>query len=247
MVAALDSAAEALGLAPGPRRMEGRLTASVPIEVSLALEGRPSDGTVSVGLLDGGQTLATGSVRALGPAETDEVAPWTGGARGWRLPMSDECLACGAANPLGLQVALAFDDEGVWTRFRARAPWRTPAGTLHPAAAPVILDEVAWWLGALVMREGGLTNRISLALYRQEIPFDEELVAAGRFDQARPVDRRQTFWRVACALRAGRGNLLASASVVFRGGAEYSERQMAYFRARTPADVFRRMFPGQVE
>ena len=35
-----------------------------------------------------------------------------------------------------------------------------PAGGLHPALAPVVLDEIAWWLGALAMREGGLTNRI---------------------------------------------------------------------------------------
>jgi hypothetical protein len=42
------------------------------------------------------------------------------------------------------------------------------------------------------------------------------------------------------------GEIVATASIVFRGGAEYSGRQMAYFRPRTPPDVFRRMFPNHV-
>jgi hypothetical protein len=158
--------------------------------------------------------------------------------------MSEDCLACGARNTLGLQVALAFDDEGVWARFQPRAPWGTPTGCLHPATAPVILDEVAWWLGALVMKEGGVTNRLSVTFQRPDTPFSEPLVASGRFEDVKPVDRRRTFWRIACALLTQSGHVLASASIVFRGGVEYSDRQMPYFRERTPAEVFRRMFPA---
>jgi hypothetical protein len=40
------------------------------------------------------------------------------------------------------------------------------------------------------------------------------------------------------------GEPIATASIVFRGGAEYSERQMEYFRPRTPPEVFHRMFPN---
>ena len=156
------------------------------------------------------------------------------------------CLACGAQNPLGLQVALAFDEEGVWARLTPRAPWRTGGDRLHPGLAPVLLDEVAWWLGALVMKQGGLTNRLALILHEPDAAFDGALVAAGRFAEVAPVDRKRTFWRTESTLSTASGKVLATASIVFRGGADYSERQMAYFKARTPAELFRRMFPNHV-
>jgi hypothetical protein len=59
-----------------------------------------------------------------------------------------------------------------------------------------------------------------------------------------PVDRKRTFWRTESTLSTSSGALIATASIVFRGGADYSERQMAYFKARTPPGIFRRMFPN---
>jgi hypothetical protein len=38
--------------------------------------------------------------------------------------------------------------------------------------------------------------------------------------------------------------VLASAAIVFRAGADYSERQMAFFRSRTDPEIFERMFPN---
>jgi hypothetical protein len=40
------------------------------------------------------------------------------------------------------------------------------------------------------------------------------------------------------------GAPLATASIVFRGEADYSTRQMQYFRPRTPPEIFRRLFPN---
>ena len=59
-----------------------------------------------------------------------------------------------------------------------------------------------------------------------------------------PVDRRHTFWRTRSALLAADGALLATAAIVFRAGADYSERQMTFFRSRTDPEVFERMFPN---
>ena len=169
---------------------------------------------------------------------------WWGGAGGLTLPMSEDCLACGARNPLGLQVALVFDDEGVWARVEPRPPWRLHDGQLHPALVPVLLDEVAWWLGALVMKEGGLTNRLAINILEPDLPADGVVVAAGRFDRVTRVDRKGAFWRSELALGTAAGKTLATASIIFRGGPEYSERQMPYFRSRAPLEVFRRMFPN---
>jgi hypothetical protein len=160
------------------------------------------------------------------------------------MPLSDQCLACGARNPLGLQLGLRFDPDGVWARFTPRQAWRRARGRLDPALAPVVLDEIAWWLGALVAREGGLTNRIAVTLWRPAAHVAGPLIAVGRFADVTPVDRRRTFWRTRSALLAADGTALATADIVFRAGAEYSKRQMAFFRSRTDPEIFARMFPN---
>jgi hypothetical protein len=70
------------------------------------------------------------------------------------------------------------------------------------------------------------------------------ITAVGRFADVTPVDRRRIFWRTRSGLLAADGTLLAVASIVFRPGAEYSTRQMSFFRARTDPENFARMFPG---
>jgi hypothetical protein len=242
LVAILDAATRALGVPEAPRVMEGRLTASVPIATPLILEGAAREGGASVTVLDEGQTLSSASVSAAAPGGA-LPAPWRGGVGGDTLPMSDECLACGALNPLGLQTALTFAEEGVWARVEPRAPWAARGGGAHAALAPVLLDEVAWWLGALTMREGGLTNRIQVTLHTADLPAGP-LLAAGRFADVQPVDRKRTFWRTASTLCDAAGTVLATAAIVFRGGPEYSERQVPFFRSRTDAPTFRRMFPN---
>jgi len=139
--------------------------------------------------------------------------------------------------------ATGFFGEGVWARFLPREPWRRPGDRLDPALAPVLLDEVAWWLGALVTKEGGLTNRISVTLLRPDAVAPGPITAIGRFADVTPVDRRRVFWRTRSGLLAADGTLLASATIVFRPGVEYSERQMSYFRSRTDPEIFARMFP----
>ena len=242
LVALLDSAARAMGGATGPWTVHGRLTASVPTETALELEGHEDHGTVALTVLQDGQVVTSGAISPLDAR--DDGAAWAGGGEGAELPMSDDCLACGALNPLGLQVRLRFDQDGVWAGLEPREAWREPDDRVHPALGPVLLDEVAWWLGALTMKEGGLTNRISVTLLRPDAPVGGPLIAAGRFERVTPVDRKPTFWRTETALMAADGTLLATASIVFRGGAEYSARQIAYFRPRTPPEIFCRMFPN---
>ena len=238
-MALVDAAAARAG-GGGPRRIEGRLTSSVPIETALELETARTGDAFSLSIRQNGQTLTSGGVTALGKPR--DFVVWRGD--GPSLPMSDQCLACGALNPIGLRVRLAFDGDGVWAALTPRDAWRTSGGRLHPAVAPVLLDEVAWWLGALVLHEGGLTNRLAIDLDDPDAPFGEPLIAAGRFADVAPIDRKRTFWRTECTLATASGHLIARGSIVFRGGAEYSARQIPFFKARTPPDVFRRMFPG---
>ena len=253
LVALLDAASRALAHEQRPRRIEARLTSSVPIERALDLEGHAQDSAVTVTIVERGQpltavtiTAADASAGALdsGAGLVSIDAETGSDSESWPMPLSDQCLACGADNPIGLRLGLRFDARFVWARFVPREPWRRPDGRLEPALAAVILDEIAWWLGALVSKEGGLTNRIDLVMRRPDAAVSGPLLAAGRFDAVVPVDRRRTFWRTHSALLAEDGRMLATAAIVFRAGAEYSSRQMAYFRARTDAEIFARMFPG---
>ena len=244
VVALLDAAAGALAGGPMPRLLEGRLTATVPTETSLDLDGYVDEQVVRLTILRGGQILGSGAISGLEAAPAATGTFWRGGDDGSPLPLSEHCLACGRDNPLGLQAELRFDDTGVWARLSPRAPWRAPDGGWHLAVAPVLLDEIAWWLGALVMKEGGLTNRFRVMLLRPDALFAGPLVGAGRFDAVTPVDRKRIFWRTETALLTADGVPVATASIVFRGGADYSARQMEYFRRRTPRAVFRRMFPA---
>lgn len=245
LVALLDTAARSLGGGGRPRRVEGRLTSSVPLETALDLEAHADGGAITVSIVERGQPLTSAAITAaeIGTVPAD---PGQGldSREGWPLPFSDQCLACGAHNPLGLQLGLRFDHDGVWARFVPRAPWRGPGGRLDPALPAVLLDEMAWWLGALVTKEGGLTNRIDLTLIRPDAVVPGPLVAVGRFEAVTPVDRRRTFWRTHSALLAADGAVLATAAIVFRAGADYSTRQMAFFRARTDPEIFARMFPN---
>jgi hypothetical protein len=245
LVALLDSAAAVLSPDGAPRLIEGRLTSSVPLETPLALEGHAEGTGATVTILDGAQPLTSATIRH---GDIEDIAPDPGwrasGREGWPMPLSDQCLACGAHNPLGLQLGLRFDGDGVWAHFVPRDAWRGPGDRLAPALPAVVLDEIAWWLGALVTKEGGLTNRIALTLLRPDAIASGPVTAVGRFADVTPVDRRRTFWRTRSALLAADGTVLASAAIVFRAGADYSERQMAFFRSRTDPEIFERMFPN---
>jgi acyl-coenzyme A thioesterase PaaI-like protein len=245
LVALLDIAAGRTGRIDitAQRTLECRLTSSVPLETRLGLALEVREAIVTVSVMQRGTPLASASI-APSRAEPRPERAWAGGDDGLPMPTSDECLACGTMNPLGLRSGLRFDATGVWVRLAPPPAWVTRAGALHTAIAPVLLDEIAWWLGALTMREGGLTNRIALRVERARWPADERLVAAGCFADVAAVDRRRTFWRTQSHLRTESGDLLASATITFRGGPDFSARQFAYFRSRTPPDVFGRMFPN---
>src|SRR4029434_1726431 len=91
-------------------------------------------------------------------------------------------------------------------------------GRVERALAAVMRDEIAWWLGALVSKEGGLTNRISLTLLRPDAPVAGPFLAGGRFDAVTPVDRRRTFWRTHGALLGADGVALATGGAGLRPG-----------------------------
>src|SRR5262249_24257744 len=84
--------------------------------------------------------------------------------RAYPLPISRTCFACGTDNELGLRAQLAFDADTVRANWQPRPPFRRADGTLAPAALTTLLDEAAFWLGALATGESGRMTELRVAL-----------------------------------------------------------------------------------
>jgi hypothetical protein len=169
VLAAFDAIARTGGAA-APREIFGAYRRKVPLNTPLPLnilnEGTRADFRLS----DGKHLLVEGWVRpaAIGselPALPEDLS------RGFPLPISNSCFACGVRNPLGLQVALKFGARQVWTEYVPREPFRTAEGDLSTAALTTLLDETAFWLGALASGESGMTTEIRVTLHRSSARF----------------------------------------------------------------------------
>ena len=73
------------------------------------------------------------------------------------LPVSAGCFACGVDNPLGLAARLTADATR-WADVDAAARLPPADGALAPVALTTLLDETAFWLGALATGEAGMTT-----------------------------------------------------------------------------------------
>src|SRR5262252_6722945 len=103
----------------------------------------------------------------LAPQQAREGAP----ASRLPLPVSRTCFACGTDNDLGLRARLGFDDDTVGATWEPRPPFRRADGTLAPAALTTLLDEAAFWLGALATGESGMTTELRVSLHHPA-PFE---------------------------------------------------------------------------
>jgi len=162
---------------------------------------------------------------------------------GHPLPISRACFACGSDNPLGLRVRLAFDDRTVWGAWAPREPFRDADGALAPAALTTLLDETAFWLGALATGESGMTTDLRVTLHRP-VPFGTAIRVSGSRAAVRPHADDRRYWDTAVAAHDAAGARVASARITFvavRGAARRLVRGML---AINDADVVRRVFPA---
>ena len=95
--------------------------------------------------------------RGDGPPARDRVT-------GPVCPCPNDCLACGARQSRDSSSAPLRRGRRLGAPV-PRGPWRLDAAGFMPPSPRLSLDEVAWWLGALVNAGGGLTNRIQVAFH----------------------------------------------------------------------------------
>lgn len=209
-------------------------TASVGAEARLALahEDRP--------LAEA--TLSRERVPAVDSAPL--LAAWRAGhAAQGEIPGTDTCLACGGQNPLGLQVRFCFDDRFLWREYTPREVYRAADGSLHPALATIMLDELGWWLGALAQQECGVTTEVTVSVFRR-LPFAPLLVIGDRAAVRLDDDPRGRYCRAGGLLLTREGELLAAADVRFAGSRAYTKRLLPAFLETTEPEALFRLFPS---
>jgi hypothetical protein len=249
VLALLDSLA---GLR-GPRRVRGVYRRRVPVGVPLFVETTRSDGATAYRVLEGAAVLADGSVcpstlPGVGP-EADDSPPgpreWPAGvaAGGTALPVSNTCFVCGLDNPAGLGAQLRFDGEGVFAVWTAPARFRAGRGGLAPIALTALLDEAAFWLGALASGESGMTTDLVVTMV-DDIPLDAPIAVSGERRRVRPTAGDPRYWQTRTRARDARGRVVAEADITFVAVRGAARRLTAWLNPLNPPGLMARIFPS---
>src|SRR5262245_29141817 len=165
------AAFHAMAPASGRHRVSGIYRKRVPLGIPLQLFAMRRPGVLECRLVDASNTtLVDGRVEAPATAPSADTRPPEPALHGRPLPVSSTCFACGVDNRQGLHVRLAHDDTSVWGVWTPRPALRGADGRLAPVALTTLLDEVAFWLGALASGESGMTTELEVTL-AAAVPF----------------------------------------------------------------------------
>jgi len=238
---------DALASRRGPRTVRGRYLRRVPLGVPLTLTlSRDADvlgcrvaertGTM---LVDG--TVAPADASACERALAESITAPDRHAS--PLPISLTCLACGLENPLGLRARLTFDATTVGTAWTPRPEFRTPDGALSPIVLTTLLDEAAFWLGALASGESGMTTELAVTLHGDAAADGPVLITGARGAIRRRADDPRYWEARVCACDAS-GRPLATAHITFVAVRGAARRLVTGMLAINPPEVVRRAFPA---
>jgi hypothetical protein len=224
------------------RVVHGLYRKRVPLGTPLRLRLARRDDGVGCRLLDETDAvLVEGGVSADGAGTPPLVAP--GDEAGDPLPVSSTCFACGVDNTLGLGARLRFDDAAVWCRWEPRATVAAGDGSLAPIALTTLLDEAAFWLGALATGESGMTTALAVTLHG-DVPADGPVLVAGERAATRPRAGDARYWQTCVSATDAAGRPLATAAITFVAVRGAARRLVHGLAALNPPDVLRRVFPA---
>ena len=233
---------DALAAATGPREIRGVYRRRVPLGVPLALAVRRDTDGARFELTDGRATLVDGRVERSADVVTEAARPVE---TAYPLPISDRCFACGTKNEIGLRVGLEFGERAVAGELAPGERLRSDAGTVATAGLTTLLDEAAFWLGALATGEAGMTTDLRVSLHRPAV-FGTRLTVSGLRARVRPHADDPRYWQTETAIHDDRGALIASGRITFVAVRGVAKRLATGMLATNPADVVRRVFPAYI-
>ncbi len=234
-----------------PVRLRLDLRRGVPTEIPLRLTTGSAGGVARLALLQGERRLADATLARDVELPREPSAVVTAWARPSRTPSGQipgtaTCLACGSANALGLQIRFFFDERFVWREYTPREEYRAADGSVHPALATIVLDELGWWLGALAKGECGVTTEVTITVFR-ELPFGPLLALGDRAAVRAAEDPRGRDCRAEGLLATGTGEVLAAGEVRFTGSRAYTKRLVRPFLETTDPETLFHLFPSARE
>jgi hypothetical protein len=240
---------DAVAARSGPRELAGHYLKRVPPATPLRLRVEPASDACRLELSDDRTVLVSGTVRdrhaerAATSSTTPAVAPPAEDAMA--LPISSGCFACGVDNPMGLAVRLRADAAAVGGTWMPRPGFRQADGSLSPVALTTMLDEAAFWLGALATGESGMTTELRVTLHAAAAADGPITVSGPRSTvHARADDPR--YWDTTVAARDAAGRLVATASITFVAVRGAARRLVTGMLAVNASELLRRVFPTYI-
>ena len=238
VLAAFDAVA---GLAD-PRVLHGHYLRRVPLGVPLDLRVEQTPDACAVTLSEPGATLVTGRVAAASARPATPVAhPPAPDAPA--LPISRGCFACGTDNPLGLRARLRADASTVGGTWTPGANFRAADDTVATVALTTLLDEAAFWLGALATGESGMTTELRVTLHAPA-RADGAVTVSGARASARPRPDDPRYWETEVAACDASGRLVATAAITFVAIRGAARRLVTGMLAVNTPECLRRVFPA---
>jgi hypothetical protein len=236
------AAFDAVAAVGGPRRISGIYRRRVPLGTALGFEVSARDGAATCRVIEGADVLVDGRVESA-------PAPFAGPGRlpdassGTPLPVSRTCFVCGMANGAGLQAGLRFDSEGVFGMWAPPPRFLTGPGSLAPVALTSILDEAAFWLGALASGESGLTTELAVTL-AEGPALESPLVVRGERARVQPLASDPRYWRTHAVACDGGGRVVAAADITFVAVRGAARKLSAWLGPLNPPGLLARIFPA---
>jgi hypothetical protein len=233
---------DALAAPRGARTLRGHYRRRVPLGVPLGLMLMRAADALTCRVADrDGAVLVDGAVTTADV--TDGVAHDAPAGEAMPLPVSLMCFACGIDNPLGLGARLTFDAHAVGGAWTPPPGFRADDGRLSAIALTTLLDETAFWLGALASGESGMTTELSVTLHG-DARIDGAVVVSGERAATRPRADDARYWDTRVSARDASGRPLATAAITFVAVRGAARKLVTGLLAMNPPEVVRRVFPA---
>jgi len=227
----------------GPRRLDGHYLKRVPLGVPLRLRTRRGPDGCHLELSERDAVLVRGRVAAAAPPDgTNAVVPLPADDA-MALPISRTCFACGVDNALGLRARLRADADAVGGTWTPRPGFADAGGRLAPVALTTLLDEAAFWLGALATGEAGMTTELRVTLHA-EAAAGSAITVAGARAAVRPRADDPRYTETVLTARDADGRLVASAAITFVAVRGAARRLVTGMLAVSEPELLRRVFPS---
>jgi acyl-coenzyme A thioesterase PaaI-like protein len=236
VLAAFDAVAGLNGI----RRVGGLYRKRVPLATPLRLEISPAGDGVQCDLYHSGSLLVEGRVD---PADLADGICGAAPAEGVPLPISTTCFVCGVENRAGLRAGLRFDDDAVFGTWAPLERFRAPDGSLSVVALTALLDEAAFWLGALATGESGMTTDLAVTLAARA-PFDTALTVMGARSRVQSIADDARYWQTHVTACDGAGRLVAVADITFVAVRGSARKLAAWVAPLNPPGILHRIFPA---